>query len=93
MGDDGETHYEHRQRGYHKPDHYSFSNCSKRLIAARGLEDFGNVGITHDVLAYHYYFLKVKRSNSAIALGGSLQCIVSPTCFRTHGREEAEREG
>src|SRR6266581_2480167 len=35
VGDDGKTHYEYRQRGYHKPDHYSFSNFSKRLIAAR----------------------------------------------------------
>jgi hypothetical protein len=34
-GDDGETRDEYRECGYYKPNHYSFSNCSKRLIAAR----------------------------------------------------------
>ena len=41
-GDDGKTRDEYRECGYYKPNHYSFSNCSKRLIKVRNLYHFVN---------------------------------------------------
>lgn len=84
VGNDGEAHNEYCQRGYYKPDHYSFSNCLKRLIAERFTQTPTNVTTTTAIKPDTIKTLGSSAASSRSALKSALATACFCECSSRH---------